>query len=365
MAKTKVLVVDDSAFMRKMVSDIINSSPELEVIAKARNGKDAISKTKELQPDVVTMDVEMPEMDGLTALKYIMQENPVPIIMLSSLTNQGAEQTLRALQLGAVDFIAKPSGQISLDIEQISDEIIEKVKTAAGTKRKLMNLNSNIETPIFRKTSAKMVKPDGILNKLVLIGTSTGGPKALYQVIPALPAEIDAAILVVQHMPAGFTHSLADRLNSLSKVQVKEAEHGERVLPGYVYIAPGDYHMRLDTGSRDKAVELCIHLDKSAPRGGLRPAVDVLMESAAEKSRLPMLCVIMTGMGTDGAAGIKKLKERGARIIAEDPSTCIVYGMPKAAVETGMVDKIVPLPDISGEILEALRNPVGKLNVKY
>jgi len=360
MAKIKVLVVDDSAFMRKMISDIINSSPELEVIAKARNGTDAISKTKEMQPDVITMDIEMPEMDGLTALKYIMQENPVPVIMLSSLTSQGAEQTLRALQLGAVDFITKPSGQISLDIEQVSDDIIKKVKAVAGTKRKLMNLYSSTETLIPRKsTPVKIVKHDGILNKLVLIGTSTGGPKALYQVIPGLPASIDAAVLVVQHMPAGFTRSLADRLDSLSEVRVKEAEHGEKVLPGYAYIAPGDYHMMLDVQSRNKAKELYIHLDKSLPRGGLRPAVDVLLESAAEKYWGQMLCVIMTGMGYDGAAGIKKLKERGASIIAEDPSTCIVYGMPKAAVETGMVDRIVPLPDISEEILKMLKNPVS------
>ena len=360
MAKIKVLVVDDSAFMRKMISDIINSSPELEVIAKARNGTDAISKTKEMQPDVITMDIEMPEMDGLTALKYIMQENPLPVIMLSSLTKQGAEQTLKALQLGAVDFIAKPSGQISLDIEQVSDDIIKKVKAVAGTKQNLMNLNSSRKVPVPGKSiPARTVKPNETLNKLVLIGTSTGGPKALYQVIPGLPADIDAAFLVVQHMPPGFTRSLADRLDSLSEIRVKEAEHGEKVLPGYVYIAPGDYHMMLNVQSRNKAKELYIHLDKSLPRGGLRPAVDVLLESAAEKYWGQMLCVIMTGMGYDGAAGIKKLKERGARIIAEDPSTCIVYGMPKAAVETGMVDKIVALPDICEEILKTLRNPIG------
>ena len=357
MAKIKVLVVDDSAFMRKMISDIINSSPELEVIAKARNGKDAISKTKELQPDVITMDIEMPEMDGLTALKNIMKETPVPVIMLSSLTSQGAEQTLRALQLGAVDFITKPSGQISLDIEQVSDDIINKVKAVAGTKRKLRSFYSSTEIPIPRKTTpTKKVNSNGDLRKLVLIGTSTGGPKALYQVIPDLPAKIDAAFLVVQHMPPGFTRSLAERLDSLSDIRVKEAEHGERIVPGCVYIAPGDYHMRVNVQGRDMATEFYIRLDKSTPRGGLRPAVDVLLESVAESSWLQILCVIMTGMGSDGAAGIIKLKERGARIIAEDPSTCVVYGMPKAAIETGMVDKIVPLPDISKEILKTLKN---------
>jgi two-component system chemotaxis response regulator CheB len=269
MAKIKVLVVDDSAFMRKMISDIINSSPELEVIAKARNGKDAISKTKDLQPDVITMDIEMPEMDGLTALKNIMKETPVPVIMLSSLTSQGAEQTLRALQLGAVDFITKPSGQISLDIEQVSDDIIKKVKAVAGTKRNVINLYSSTEIPIPRKSiPVKTINSDEVLNQLVLIGTSTGGPKALHQVIPRLPARIDAAFLVVQHMPPGFTRSLAERLDSLSEVRVKEAEDGEKVLPGYVYIAPGDYHMMLNVQGTNKAKQLYIHLDKSAPRGG-------------------------------------------------------------------------------------------------
>lgn len=356
MAKIKVLVVDDSAFMRKMIADIINSSPEMEVIAKARDGRDAIAKVRELQPDVVTMDIEMPEMDGLTALQNIMQETPVPVIMLSSLTRKGADQTLRALQLGAVDFIAKPSGQISLDIEQVSDDILKKIIAVAGTKRKLMNLNSSQEIPIIReKAKAKPFSSDKTLNKLVLIGTSTGGPKALYQVIPSLPGQIDAAVLVVQHMPPGFTRSLAERLDSVSEIKVKEAEQGEKILPGCVYIAPGDYHMALGIQGRERAVkELYISLEQTPPRGGLRPAVDVLLESAAEIFWSHMVCVIMTGMGHDGALGIMKLKSRGARIIAEDPSTCIVYGMPKAAVETGMVDKIVPLPGISEEIIKML-----------
>ncbi len=361
MAKIKVLVVDDSAFMRKMIADIINSSPEMEVIAKARNGREAINRVKELQPDVVTMDIEMPEMDGLTALQSIMRETPVPVIMLSSLTREGADQTLRALQLGAVDFIAKPSGQISLDIEQVSQDIVKKIIAVAGTRRKLMNLNNSTEIPILSKgMGTKYFPRDQALNNLVLIGTSTGGPKALYQVIPGLPAEINAAVLVVQHMPPGFTRSLAERLDALSGIKVKEAEQGEKIVPGCVYIAPGDYHMALSNKGREKAVkELYISLEQSPPRGGLRPAVDVLLESAAEKFWSHMVAVIMTGMGHDGARGIRQLKARGARIIAEDPSTCIVYGMPKAAIETGMVDKIVPLPGISEEILKMLKIPAN------
>mgnify|MGYP000026193425 CR=1 FL=1 len=192
------------------------------------------------------------------------------------------------------------------------------------------------------------------LNKLIIIGTSTGGPKALQQVISGLPAEINAAILVVQHMPAGFTKVLAERLDSVSQLKVKEAEQGDEVLPGWVYIAPGDYHMNLVVGKKGRGKALYINLDQSPPIKGLRPALDVLLESVADKFWAPIICVIMTGMGHDGAAGIKKLKEQGAFIIAEDPSTCIVYGMPKAAVETGLVDKIVPLPQISEEILKKL-----------
>lgn len=355
MAKIKVLVVDDSAFMRKVISDIINNSSQLEVIGKARNGKDALEKVKELRPDVVTMDIEMPEMDGLIALKNIMQIHPIPVIMLSSLTKKGAEQTLQALQLGAVDFITKPSGQISLDIEQVSDDIVRKIIAVAGTKSKLMNVNSNPEIPVIKKNiPVSNLRGDRSLNNLILIGTSTGGPRALYEVIPGFPDNINAAILVVQHMPPGFTRSLAERLDSLAEIKVKEAEQGEVIVPGYVYIAPGDYHMRVNSRIKDRVRQLYICMDKSPPLRGLRPAVDVLLESAAENFWSHMVAVIMTGMGHDGAEGLKKLKEKGAHIIAEHPSTCIVYGMPRAAIETGMVDKIVPLSDISEEVLKML-----------
>ncbi len=356
MVKIKVLVVDDSAFMRKVIADIINSDAELEVVGKAKNGNEALLKVKELKPDVITMDVEMPEMDGLSALGKIMTTDPVPIIMLSSLTKSGAEQTFKALQLGAVDFIPKPSGQISLDIETIKEEIVKKIKIVAGTKKKLQNFNSIPE--IFTKKEVsplkKAIDPNKELNKLVLIGTSTGGPKALHQVLPRFPAYIDAGILVVQHMPPGFTKSLADRLDSLSEIKVKEAEQGEKVLPGCAYIAPGDFHLTVLRSTRDSVRELYINLDKSMPRGGLRPAVDVMLESVAEQFWSHMVCVIMTGMGHDGASALGRIKAKNAKIIAEHQSSCIVYGMPKAAVETGMVDKVVPLADISEEVLRML-----------
>ncbi len=325
----------------------------MEVIGTARDGNDALMKINELDPDVVTMDVEMPHMDGLSALEKIMREHPLPVIMLSSLTKNGADQTLRALQLGAVDFIPKPSGSISLDIDKVRDEIVGKIRIAAGARKKLQNLNIVSEPGLTRpKITNKISGTVQELNQLILIGTSTGGPKALYQLIPRLPADIKAGILVVQHMPPGFTRSLAERLDVLSQVHVKEAEQGEKVLPGTVYIAPGDYHLKVRSKNGMGGLSLWVELDQSPPRGGLRPAVDVMLESVAREFWSNMVCVIMTGMGHDGAAGLPLLKQRGAKIIAEDQSTCIVYGMPKAAVETGLVDKVVPLTIMHHEILK-------------
>ena len=350
----RVLVVDDSAFMRKVISDIVNNDPHLEVVGKARDGQDALKKVVELNPDVVTMDVEMPSLDGLSALKEIMKTHPVPVIMISSLTKQGTEQTFRALQLGAVDFIAKPSGQISLDINTVKDEIISKIKIAAGTKKNLANFKYQaVVEPIRSIPTVKKLDQSSALNKLVLIGTSTGGPKALHEVIPRLPAITNAAILIVQHMPPGFTRSLAERLDALSQITVKEAEHGEKIVPGYAYIAPGDYHLTVSrpaSGLRD----LYITLTKDPPRGGHRPSVEPMLESAAQHFWSDMICVIMTGMGNDGSRGVRLIKERGGKVIAEHQSSCIVYGMPKAAVETGCVDKITMLKDISSEIFRML-----------
>lgn len=347
----QVMVVDDSAFMRRVITDIINAQPGMAVIGTARDGADALRKISELQPDVITMDIEMPNMDGLTALKKIMETNPVPTIMVSSLTRSGAEQTMQALSMGAVDFITKPASNFNVDINQLKDEIVRKIITAAGTKKKLQN--SYVTGNVIRsekRADNKQPNNTGKLNKLVLIGTSTGGPKALHQVIPKFPADLDAAVLVVQHMPPGFTRSLAERLDSLSNLQVKEAEHMEPVVAGCAYIAPGDYHLTL-TGSRN---DLLINLTRSQPRNGHRPSVDEMFYSAAEYSWSRIVGVIMTGMGQDGSAGLAGLRAKGARIIAEDQSTCIVYGMPKAAVETGLVDRVVPLGKIADEVMKML-----------
>lgn len=353
MAKTRVLVVDDSAFMRKLITDFLNGDPELEVVGTARNGQQALERIEELKPDVVTMDVEMPVLDGLGALKTIMQTRPVPVVMLSALTSQAAEATMKALELGAVDFVTKPSAQISLDIAAVSHDIVNKVKIAAGTAGRLKGI------PLRREDLTAMprrVQPglEAGLNKLILIGTSTGGPKALHQVVPKLPGNINAAILIVQHMPAGFTRSLAERLDQVSAVKVKEAEAGEKIRPGCAYVAPGDFHFKVSRGEQGGKRELVVKLDQSPPRHGCRPAFDVLLESVAEHFWSHMVCVIMTGMGHDGTAGMLKVRDKMARTIAEHQSTCVVYGMPKAAAETGQVDQVVPLPLIADTIMQLL-----------
>lgn len=355
MQPIRVLVVDDSAFMRKVITDIVNSSPEMEVVSRSRDGLDALKKIEYYRPDVVTMDIEMPVMNGLTTLARIMEKNPVPVIMLSSLTEAGARETVKALQLGAVDFIAKPSGHISLDIDKVKGEIISKIKIAAATNQTVKKFRPVPNPdPIVSRRQNRRLTDNHQLNKLVLIGTSTGGPKALHQVIPQFPADIDAAILVVQHMPAGFTRSLAERLNSLSQIKVKEAEDGEEIIPGCAYIAPGDYHLRVITRANSQDRKLMVNLKQDEPKGGHRPSVDVMLESVAGQFWSDMVGVIMTGMGHDGTAGLKHIKLKGASIIAEHQSSCIVYGMPKSAVETGMVDRIVPLESISTEVIKML-----------
>jgi len=357
MGLIKVLVVDDSALMCKVLSDIISSDPAMIVIATARDGEDALRKIEHLKPDVVTLDIEMPVMDGMQTLEKIMTSNPLPVIMLSSLTQSGAEHTIRALQLGAIDFIAKTSGKISLDIDKISDDILKKIKIAAGTKKNLQNNNtildiSPISSAIYKE---KITSPGRQLSKLVLIGTSTGGPKALHQVLPKIPANINAGILIVQHMPPGFTKSFAERLNSLSLIKVKEAENGEEVLTGCAYIAPGDFHLNVWTQRESHKKELRIKLTQEPPRGGHRPSIDEMLQSVAEQFWSDIVCVIMTGMGQDGTAGLKYIKGKGGKVIAEHQSTCVVYGMPKAAFESGLVDKVVPLSEISEEVIKMLQ----------
>lgn len=343
MKQISVLVVDDSAFMRKLIKDFLTEDPRINVLDTARNGQEAIDKTIKLKPDVVTMDVEMPVLNGIEAVKQIMDLHPIPVIMLSSTTRAGAANTILAMEAGAIDFIAKPSGSISLDLHKVKQTLIEKVITSSKARIKPV---FNVQKQAVYKNAARTLEKND-LPKLILIGTSTGGPRALQTVIASLPAHIEAPVLVVQHMPAGFTQSLANRLDSLSEVHVKEAEQGEPLKKGTVYIAPGGFHMRLS----QRMGQLLLTLDKEPPVGGHRPSVNVLFKSAASLKNYHKVAVIMTGMGSDGTHGILELKEAGqTSVIAEAEESCIVYGMPKAAVLTKKVDEVVHVESIAGAI---------------
>ncbi|MFC3882553.1 chemotaxis response regulator protein-glutamate methylesterase [Bacillus songklensis] len=365
MKKINVLIVDDSAFMRKLIMDFLEEDDRIQVIGTARNGQDALKKIEELHPDVVTLDVEMPVMNGLETLKRIMKTNPIPVVMLSSTTYGGAYNTVLAMQYGAVDFIAKPSGAISLDLHKVKEQLVKKVVLASKanlhafrmdeslsfsqTTSFLSDKNSSIE---LYPSSDNRVIPVKVAKSIVCIGTSTGGPKALQEVLTHLPKGLGAPILIVQHMPPGFTKSLASRLNSLSDLNVKEAEDGEIFQRDTAYIAPGGYHLTV----RKMGTALTAHLNESEPRKGHRPSVDVLFESISQLKDYKKIAVILTGMGADGTEGLKTLKSVGNTVaIAESEETSIVYGMPKSAIGTGLVDEVQPLTFISNTISQYLQ----------
>lgn len=343
----KILIVDDSAFMRKLLSDLFSAEPDFIVIDTARNGMDAVNKVKQLKPDLITMDVEMPIMDGIKSLEVIMKETPTPVIMISSLTKAGAEATIRALELGAVDFVAKSAGIMS-SIAGISNEIL--VKSRAAVQAKVFKLTEKPARvlPVTKPLTYAATSPGDEL--ILAIGTSTGGPRALQEIITKLPGDLPCGVVIVQHMPPGFTKSLSERLNSLSALTVKEAEHNDVIRPGLVLIAPGDYHMEIEREGSKKVIKL----NQDPPIGGHRPAVDPMFQSVAKVYGHRIVGVILTGMGHDGAKGIKVIKEQRGYTIAEDQSTAVVFGMPKAAIELGVVDKVAPLQAIAAEIVKAV-----------
>lgn len=360
MKKITVLIVDDSAFMRKLLKDFLTEDPNILIVGTARNGADAIKKVKELKPDVVTLDVEMPIMDGIDALKVMMKECPTAVIMLSSTTQQGTESTLAAMQLGAFDFIAKPSGAISLDLHKIKSELISKVLCAGTANIAKLHMPQKdcerkpaVVEPGSETVQQKFLNPKHITNKavsdkkLIVIGTSTGGPRALQTVLSMLPESINAPILVVQHMPPGFTKSLSQRLDTLSAIHVKEAEDGEILKKGTAYIAPGGYHLKV----KKLGMSLAVSIDQTDQQNGHRPSVDTLFESVSEIENYEKIAVIMTGMGMDGANGLIQLKKTGLTMaIAESQETSIVFGMPKAAIATGCINKVVDVEHIASVI---------------
>lgn len=342
----RVLIVDDSAFTRKIISDVLSNDPDIEVVDTAKDGQDALEKLTLHKPDVMTLDVEMPVMNGLDCLAHVMRTQPLPIVMLSSVTVEGAEATIKALELGAVDFISKPSNIFEIGTDKLKNDIIEKVKIAktavAYIPKKTIEINKTIDKAHHRE-----------MKKIVAIGTSTGGPKALQQLLPLIPGDVPAAFVIVQHMPPGFTRSLANRINTISALTVKEAEDGDILQGGYAYIAPGGYHVVFETADTGKTI--IIRLSSMNPVGGHRPSVDVMLNSLSDTGYKNIIGVIMTGMGADGCNGLKKLKSQNqAFVIAQNQQSCVVYGMPKAAVQAGVVDKTIPLDEIHNEIIRLM-----------
>lgn len=349
MSRIKVLVVDDSIFMQRVIKKILDGNENTEVAAVAGDGLEALEILKTNEIDVVTMDIRMPRMDGLEALKSIMKTKPVPVIIISSYTRKGTEDTIYYLESGAVDFITKPSISCTNDLMRFERELRQKIRIAS-TARLIGPIQDS--RPVLQLI--KKAETDGGAAKYVIaIGCSTGGPKALQQVLQVMPRGLEGAVLVVQHMPPGFTRSLAERLDSYCQLSVKEAQHNEVIRAGHCYIAPGGYHMRMLTNERDGLP--IITLDRGRPVSGHRPSVDVLFESLCDVKSKKVIAVVLTGMGSDGSRGILKLKQqRECLAIAQDQDTSVVFGMPGSAIRTGVIDKVSALDSIGREILKSL-----------
>ena len=337
MKKIRVLIVDDSLFMRAAIAKTLTAAG-FEVVGQAKDGNDGLAQIAKLKPDVVTMDFNMPGMNGADTVRAVMQARPTPVVMFSAHTKQGAKETFDALASGAVDFVTKPAGEVSVDISKIADDLIAKVTAAASAKPRAASMTAPIRnsgTISTMRTPLPLGAP-----RLCVIAVSTGGPAALSEVVPALPGELKIAVVIVQHMPAGFTAALAERLDAASRVSVREAVNGDRPMPGAVLIAPGDRHLEFDERG-------FVLLSDGPTVNGCRPAADVTMLSAAKVYERRALCVVMTGMGKDGAAGALAIKRVGGKTLAQDQATSVIYGMPKAAIDAGAIDEVCALGDIA------------------
>ena len=346
----RVLVVDDSAFMRFTISKHLNETPGLSVVGTARDGREAIEMIPSLNPDVVTLDVEMPRLDGLSTLREIMTKFPRPVVMLSSLTSEGTVETVQALTLGAVDFVAKPA--FKANINSVLQEVAEKVLKASkakvwSLKHPTGQLQQVSKTPVLDKKIN--IRPLSRQEKVVVIGSSTGGPRALNSVIPFLPEKLPAAVVIIQHMPAGFTRSLAERLDNTSQLKVKEAEPGDTIEVGRVLMAPGGFHMVFDQQG-------LVTLNQNPPVHGVRPAVDVTLISIAQLYGNRVVSVILTGMGNDGTNGSGVVHGAGGWVIAEAEESCVVWGMPRSVTEAGFANEVVPLSEIAQAIVKAVES---------
>ncbi len=358
--KISVLVVEDSAFMRKELKKILESDRNIEVTL-ARDGEEGVMKAREIHPDVVTMDINLPRMDGITAMQYIVNENICPVLIVSSLSQEGALITFEALELGAFDYVPKPGVTVSLNIKQVADEIIAKVKLAAKSGainriRKRMNrvkeFNRNVSKPLSpNKKNREVIKSNVSVKIAVAIGISTGGPKALSEIIPEIPEDLGAALFIVQHMPPNFTKSFAGRLNDHSQIPIKEVEAGDTVMINNGYLGKGGYHLQLRQRPNS---EIQVRLSTDIEHFFM-PSVGVMMESVLSIFGKNTIGVLMTGMGDDGADAMVKIKKAGGITIAESEETAVVFGMPKEAIDRGGADIVVPSYQIVPEILKAIR----------
>ncbi|CAN7560367.1 chemotaxis response regulator protein-glutamate methylesterase [Variovorax paradoxus] len=350
MKKIKVLCVDDSALIRSVMTEIINSQADMTVVGTAADPLQARDLIKVTNPDVLTLDVEMPRMDGLEFLEKLMRLRPMPVVMVSSLTERGSEIALRALELGAIDFVTKPRLGVRDGLLHYTELIAGKIRTAAAARllpgrhgASAKSAGENPQEPLLRS-------PLLSTEKLIIIGASTGGTEAIREVLLPLPPDAPA-VLIAQHMPAGFTRSFAQRLNGLCRITVKEAEHGERVLPGYAYIAPGGFHLSLGRSGANYVAQL----DQEPPVNRHRPSIDVLFDSAARHAGKNAIGMILTGMGRDGAEGLLRMKQAGAYTFAQDEASCVVFGMPREAIALGAADEVAPLAEMGRRVLAHLR----------
>lgn len=353
--KIRVLVVDDSAFMCKVLQEIINSDPQLEVVAQARDGRDGVALAESLRPDVITMDINMPHVDGLQATELIMSQHPRPIVIVSSESREGAASTLKALELGAIDFVPKPSSGIDLDMKSVREELTRKLKLAAKVRVVRTATRSKLSVPHAPAPDlakgAALFAQNGGKFPMIAIAASTGGPAAVTRVVAGLPKELPAAVFLVLHMPATFTKQLTVQLAEISSLLVKEAESNEPVQPGVVYLCPGSHHLRLSSNGK-------ISLDSGPRIEGYRPCADVAFESIAAYARALTLGVVLTGMGGDAAKGVKAVKAAGGYVLAQDEATSMIFGMPAEAIRTGAVDEVLALDDIGA----AIEKRVAKLS---
>ena len=342
MRRVKVLIIDDSALVRQLLTQILGNDPEIEVVGAASDPILAWEKIKTHQPDVLTLDVEMPRMDGLVFLERLMSIKPTPVVMVSSLTEHGCETTLRALELGAVDFVTKPKIDVSTGTVQLADEIVAKVRAAARARVRVRPKNASPSAPAKSPAPAALLRST---QKVIAIGASTGGTEAICDVLTELPSDAPG-VVIVQHMPPGFTASFANRLDRTCRIRVKEARDGDRILDGHALLAPGGYHMQVVRSGANYSVQVAM----GEPVNRHRPSVDVLFQSCARYLGANVAGVILTGMGGDGARGMQAMHQAGAKTIAQDEASCVVFGMPREAIALGGVDHVLPLGAIAGKL---------------